>query len=360
MRLNIGKTIHRICGRFHPAARVFVPVLKLKDVAADHRTMHDALEHQLDLFLTEQQKQDARYIRWLKRDMWYSFLAYHCPFDEYLLFRFDSLSRRGRTAFVTDYEREEICDRLNTPELFELFANKYNTYLRFREFYRREAIKLDGDTDIAEFRRYSDEHPRCIIKPLDDSCGRGVFIYDRSSDSRSPEELLAELRPNPYIAEEVIRQAEPMARLHPASVNTVRCATFMTDSGPEILFTFLRVGQGGSVVDNAGAGGLVASVDTESGIVETKARTEDGRSVLFHPDSGYQLLGMQIPRWDELRAFGLRLAELIPEQKYISWDFALTDDGWVIVEGNCAGQFVCPQLTTLQGIRSRLRPYFDV
>jgi len=358
--MNIGTFIHRLCHGFRPAAYMFIPVLKIKDSVADHRTMHNDLDRQLALFLSEEQRRDTAYLRRLKRDAWYSFLVYRCPFDEYFLFHFESLSHRGRLAFVTDYEREEVCGRLLTPELYQLFANKYNTYVRFREFYRREAIKLDSDTDPAEFRRFSDAHPRCIVKPLEDSCGRGVFIYDRSADEKTPETLLDELRPNPYIAEEVIVQAEPLARLHPGSVNTVRCATFMTDAGPEILFTFLRIGQGGSVVDNAGAGGLVASVDAESGVVETKARTEDGRAVLFHPDSGCQLIGMQVPRWDELRALGLKLAELIPEQKFISWDLALTDEGWVIVEGNCTGQFVCPQLTRLEGLRSRLHPYFGV
>jgi len=89
-------------------------------------------------------------------------------------------------------------------------------------------------------------------------------------------------------------------------------------------------------------------------------RMENGRSTMFHPDSGCQILGMRLPRWEELRALGLALAERMPEQKYISWDFALTDNGWVVVEGNCAGQFVCPQLTTLQGIRGRLHPYFGI
>lgn len=358
--MNIGNLIHGLCRGFRPAAYLFIPVLKVKDSVVNHGAMHGDLDRQLALFLTEEQKQDASYLRRLKRDMWYCFLVYRCPFDEYLLFRFESLSHTGRLAFVTDIEREEVCERLLTPELYQLFANKYNTYLRFREYYRREAIKLDTDTDPAEFRRFSDAHPRCIVKPLEDSCGRGVFIYDRSADGKSPEELLDELLPNPYIAEEVIRQAEPLARLHPGSVNTIRCATFMTDAGPEILFTFIRIGQGNSVVDNGGAGGLIASIDIESGIVETPGRMENGRSVLFHPDSGCQILGMQIPRWDELLAFGRKLAALIPEQKFISWDLALTDEGWVIVEGNCTGQFVGPQLTRLEGLRSLLHPYFGV
>lgn len=360
MAMDIGAVIHGICGAFRPAAYLFIPVLKLKDTAADGGLMHRGMNEKLDIYLTEEQKQDARYLRRLKRDMWYSFLVYRCPFSEYFMFRFEELSHRGRRTFVCDHEREAVCRKLTPPALWAQFENKFNTYKLFCKYYGREAILVDEASDDAEFYRYIEAHPRCIIKPLNESCGHGVFIYDRGADERSPEALLRDLRPDPYIVEEVIRQAEPMARLHPASVNTVRCATFMTEHGPEIIFTFLRMGQAGSVVDNAGAGGIVACVDMQTGVVETVGRMENGRSVIFHPDSGCQILGMQIPRWDELRALGLELAEVLPEQKYISWDFALTDGGWVVVEGNCAGQFVCPQLTNRRGMRSHLKRYFDV
>ena len=360
MGFEIGTVIHGVCRAFRPAAYLFIPVLRIKDRAADGGMMHRAMEEKLGIFLTPEQKRDARYVRRIRRDLWYSFLVYRCPFTEYFLFQFEKLSHRGRRTFVCDHEREAVCERLTPPALWAQFENKFNTYKLFHEFYGREAIMVDGASDDAEFYRYIEAHPRCIFKPLKDSCGHGVFIYDRDRDARTPADLLEELRPDPYIVEEVIRQAEPMARLHPASVNTVRCATFMTEHGPEIIFTFLRIGQAGSVVDNAGAGGIVASVDMQTGVVETVGRMENGSSCIFHPDSGCQILGMRLPRWDELRALGLTLAERIPEQKYISWDFALTDDGWVVVEGNCAGQFVCPQLTTLQGIRARLHPYFGV
>lgn len=360
MSIDIGTVIHGVCRGFRPAAYLFIPVIKAKDRMADGGRMHSAMREKLDIFLSEEQRKNARYVRRLKRDLWYSFLVYRTPFAEYFLFHFENLSHRGRCTFVGDYEREAVCRRLTGPALWAQFENKYNTYLRFREYYGREAVLVDGSSSDDEFFRYIEAHPRCIVKPLRESCGHGVFIYDRSADPRTPEALLRELRPEPYIVEEVIRQAEPMAALHPASVNTVRCATFMTEHGPEILFTFLRIGRAGSVVDNGGAGGLIASIDRDTGVVETPGCLENGESMLFHPDSGRQILGMQIPRWEELRALGRELAGRMPEQKYISWDLALTDGGWVVVEGNCAGQFIGPQLTTQRGLRERLHPFFGI
>ena len=53
--MNIGTFIHRLCHGFRPAAYMFIPVLKIKDSVADHRTMHNDLDRQLALFLSEEQ-----------------------------------------------------------------------------------------------------------------------------------------------------------------------------------------------------------------------------------------------------------------------------------------------------------------
>ena len=50
--------------------------------------------------------------------------------------------------------------------------------------------------------------------------------------------------------------------------------------------------------------------------------------------------GWRIPRWNELIETAENLfRECLPENKYIGFDFALTDNGWVLIEGNW-GQFV--------------------
>ena len=51
-------------------------------------------------------------------------------------------------------------------------------------------------------------------------------------------------------------------------------------------------------------------------------------------------MGFAIPAWDDLLSLAEKLAKVVPEQKYVGWDFALTDNGWILVEGNTRGQFL--------------------
>ena len=53
-----------------------------------------------------------------------------------------------------------------------------------------------------------------------------------------------------------------------------------------------------------------------------------------------QILGAQLPDWQQAVALVKALADRIPSMKYIGWDLAHTEDGWVVVEANGSGQFV--------------------
>lgn len=355
----IGRAVHATARAFHPAAYIFIPVLQIKD-RFDGRPMGKKMERTLQTYCTPEQRQNRAYMRKLRRDMWYSFILYSCPFDEYFLFDFPRLSYRGRREFVTEEEKKYLCHRLSPESTREIFWNKWSTYEHFHAFYKRELIKVDKNSSEEDFYRFIKAHPQYIVKPCDDSCGNGVFIIDMENNRQNAKELLAQFRKTDVVLEELIVQAEEMSRLHPESVNTVRCATFVKDGLPSILFTFLRIGQGSSIVDNGGAGGFVASVDMETGIVITPGITETRRAFLIHPDTGAQIIGMRIPKWQELKQMALQLAMVIPEQQYVSWDLALTNCGWVMVEGNSAGQFIGPQFTTGYGIRKTLSNYFDL
>lgn len=351
-----SRTLRKIFRKHPHLAYLFIPVIQGKDLL-DGKPMHRDLEQNIRLFCTEEQKQNRAYLRRLKRDMWYSFLQYYCGFDEYFQLQFPKRSHAGRQEFVTDYERVAVCMPLVDSDMMALFKNKWNTYQALREFYCRDAIKVDEYANYADFDRFTQTHPRFIVKPLEESCGNGVRLLTITEDT-DRDELFRQLRQEGVIVEEKIEQCEELSMLHPASVNTIRCATFLQDGEVHILFTFLRIGQKNSVVDNGGAGGLIASIHTESGIVDSPGVTEFGHTALFHPDTNAQILGKQIPRWEEMKATAKTLALAVPTQKYISWDLSLTDQGWVVVEGNCIGQFIGPQISTQRGIRERLAPYF--
>lgn len=358
MSLNIRRSLQKLFNRCPLTAYLFIPVIRAKDVL-DGKPMHRSMEKNLRLFCSPEQLKDRAYLRRTKRDMWYSFLRYYCGFDEYFQLQFPKRSHAGRREFVTDFERIAVCTPLVDPEMMALFKNKWNTYEALKDFYHRDAVKVCPGSSPEDFFRFADAHPLFIAKPLEESCGIGVHLVEITPET-DRDELFCQLQQENVILEEKIVQCETLNRLHPASVNTIRCATFLKDGEVHILFTFLRIGQKNSVVDNGGAGGLIACIDTETGIVNSPGVTEFGQAAILHPDTNAQILGLSIPRWEEMKETATKLALTIPSQKYISWDLSLTEKGWVVVEGNCLGQFIGPQISAQCGIRQKLSPFFNL
>ena len=102
----------------------------------------------------------------------------------------------------------------------------------------------------------------------DGSKGDGVAIHDKEGDGRDTRELFEELlRGKPLIIEELVVQDPRMAAFHPSSVNTMRVMTWYDGGEMTILYALVRMGRGGSVIDNASAGGVIAAVDRESGTI---------------------------------------------------------------------------------------------
>lgn len=343
------------------SAHILAPLLRLTD-RLQGGELHRHVQKDIDVFCTPEQKADAAYLRRLRRDMWYCSVRYLCAFNEYFLFDFPDLSHEGRKTFITELQKNDACASVNPPELQAIFQNKWQTYQRFGRYYGRDAFLADSQVSERAFYRFAESHPHFIAKPVASACGDGVRAYDAAALGREGlAELLTRARTQPMLLEEPIVQSEDMARFHPASVNTVRIATFRQDGTVHILFTYLRTGRGGSVVDNASAGGFAASIDPDTGIVFTPAICKTTlESALVHPDTGVQIIGARIPRWEEALALVRELTAVVPEQRYVGWDLALTDSGWVMVEGNNTSQMSCPQFTTRRGIRPLLAPYFHL
>ena len=118
-----------------------------------------------------------------------------------------------------------------------------------------------------------------------------------------------------------------------------------------ILWTFLRTGQGDNEVDNMGAAGMGALIDTETGIIISNGVDWKGSEFEKHPDSNITFKGFEIPKWDELKETAKSLASELSEMHCVGWDLALTDNGWVLVEGNARPQCVTIQTFTKKGYK---------
>ena len=306
---------------------------------------------------------------------------FHYGYDEYFYYHFMDRTMEDRLSFVSDMVRCDFVRTLNKAVNQHVFDDKGNCARRFAKFYHRDFCVVhkpligklntinirsgirdvavgDGGRwggQIADLQCFIDKHNRFIVKPVAGSCGKGVKIYN-ASDFANVSDLIKELLDSycvgwngGFIAEEVIVQDKQMASLHPKSVNTVRLTTIKYDeSKVDVIHPFMRIGRGGKVVDNGGAGGLLADIDYSTGKIFA---CMDENATVFekHPDSGLDIIGFKIPHWEDALNLAKELALVVKGNRYTGWDLALTDTGWVMVEGNPMGQFVGWQIPSQKG-----------
>jgi hypothetical protein len=292
---------------------------------------------------------------------------YHYGYDEYFYYHFVDRTMEDRLSFVSDMVRCDFVRSLNKAINQHIFDDKGNCAKRFANYYNRDFCAVHkplfgNKNDLTSRMRekvpglqgFIDNHCRFIVKPLAGSCGKGVKIYD-TSNYENTSDLTKELL-NDYcvgwnggfIAEELIVQDGRMAALHPNSVNTVRLTTIRYDDRVEVIHPFMRIGRGGKIVDNGGAGGLLADIEFATGKVFA---CMDENAVVYekHPDTSLDIIGFTIPRWNEAIELAKTLAMVVKGNRYTGWDLALTKDGWVMVEGNPMGQFVGWQIPSQKG-----------
>ena len=275
--------------------------------------------------------------------------------NEYFLLQLSGKSDSQRAAYISDFEHVFICEKLNKARNQAVFDDKAQTYRVFGRYYGRDCAFIAAGADTGRaLAEFAQRHGRFIVKPVHLAGGKGIEILDTAvpdSVEKLAERICSRYRYGVFV-EELIRQTEAMEKLHPASVNTVRVPTVRMDDGVLLFHPFLRVGRGDAFVDNAGSGGIICALDPDTGEV-VAARDELGRSYPVHPDSGEKLVGFRVPRWEEAVALAKTLAGTIPTNRYTGWDLALTDEGWIMIEGNARGQFVW-QYATLEGCRDEV------
>lgn len=332
--------------------------------ASYYQRKKDKIDDYIKAFRSPEQLADKRYVRSLRRDMICSLFKYGSYFNEYFLFGFEGRDSEYRSSFITEGIRMSFYPRMNSPKNTNMLENKYLTYKKFRDMFKREIICIRSRDEITEdavqvLRDFTLRHPHYIVKPVYAAFGKGVHL-DSICNYASLEEAYESYHESGVVIEELIVQGDGMAALHPPSVNTLRIPTAVIkgeDGGAEVrLFNpTVRIGMGGSIIDNFSAGGISALIDPDTGRIFTDGADKKGRHYELHPDTGVRFKGFQIPRWDEAVAMVKEAALMVPGNHYCGWDLAFTKDrGWCMVEANCTAQMGGMQLVTRTGRRQEL------
>lgn len=288
-------------------------------------------------------------------DMIDAFLRYHVRPDEYFLYHFDKIADARRSDYLPQMAKDMMMSRYygsKSAEIIGFMRNKSVFYDAMKPFFRRDAISVASMDDLRLFSSFCEKHPVFIAKDDSGGCGVGIRVIsvgEHEDMSGLLEEITSSGR---KIIEEIITQDPSIAAFNTSSVNTVRFPSFRHGNQVEQVFPCMRFGRSGNIVDNAGQGGVFVSIDIDSGEIITDAFDEHGHRYEAHPDTGMVFKGFVIPGWHELREIAKAAHLAMPEEQvYVAFDFALSDKGWVIVEGNW-GDWILQQVSLERGMKN--------
>lgn len=314
----------------------------------------DNFDELLPNWIDEKNLKDSQYMSELKKDIIFSDLYYGIDPEEYLRYGFEKLSEYARWQYVGDRERSPRMHSISDPEAYEILKDKVRAYEKFKDYYKRDVIAVNSVEDLDKFEAFVAKHKEFIVKPNRAYGGRGIYRDEIKPDDDAKKILMDMISKHEHgtVIEELIIQAPEMAKFHPGSVNTIRLVTYNDKGKIRIVQTSVRIGLGDSVVDN---GCLSSGVDIETGIIVTPGRCAHRKGLyVIHPETNIQILGSKIPQWEGLLKLAYELPNILPKQKIIGWDLALSTDGWVMIEANGA-----PMIQILAGEGVGMRKIYD-
>lgn len=211
------------------------------------------------------------------------------------------------------------------------------TYHSYSSFY--EMSKLEEDLN---------EHDQFVIKPAQGSGGGGIMVIGERSEQGwlsvsgqfySLEDMrkhIADIIFGVYsfglndhaIIEARIDQHHALNELSPFGLTDVRVILYQDVPVLAMLRVPTKASDGKANL-HQGAAGL--GVDIEQGL--GLHATHEGETIEKHPDTGVEMIGFQLPYWQDIIETSCRAAKSVP-LKYVGVDLAVSDAGPLILEMN--------------------------
>ena len=269
-------------------------------------------------------------------DIMYCTFKYGASPVNYAMFGFKNLAAKQRATYVTNRVSRQMIKKYNAAAFIDTFEDKAKFAATFAEFFSRDYLVTDN-LSWPKFKAFIDHIisggvRRFICKPNGGSQGRNIRVYENWSDDRKLFDEIAMIGPG-YILEQWIEQHPTISAIYPNAVNCLRLITVYKDGKANILAGGLTLGVD-SQIANGSQKSIICPVDFETGVLNQPGADPHGGIYEKHPTTGAQILGVQIPFWNEIKAMLDKAAALVPEVGYVGWDIAITLTGPIIIEGN--------------------------
>ena len=245
------------------------------------------------------------------------------------LYTMELLPRANKMAYREAYVDKNMIDiilpNVKHPHTILKRINGY-FYFENKPVSKQEAISLCQNISHA------------LVKPVLDHGGHGIMGLEVNNGNTNINgwtvEQLFDHYGNNFQIQERLKQHEKMNLLNDSSVNTIRIVTYRSDMEILVIYSVVRIGKKGAVVDNQCAGGIstVIGEDGKLGGTAFGGFTADG---VGKTDSGVALDGFEIPSYHQAVETVKRLHYQLPYFDLIGWDVAIDEEGDpVIIEWN--------------------------
>jgi len=206
--------------------------------------------------------------------------------------------------------------------------------------YRINGLWLDSSYQAITSENAADiiirNHCAFLKQSVESEGGHGVVFFDSAKQSKEMLLSIFSRLGNDIVAQKPIIQSSVLSAINPSSVNTIRLLSFLNrDGSVKIYSSILRMGVGGSKVDNASSGGITCGIQ-EDGRLKGRAFKANGeRFDRVHPDTKTVFSDVVIPNFGSICR---KIKEVHPQLanfRLLSWDIALDqNDEPVLVEVN--------------------------
>ena len=256
-------------------------------------------------------------------------------YKDYVAYRFWELPDEVQKTYFTKGDANALRKKYNTnKDNLRFFMNKNEFNEKFEKFLGRPWAHTAQMT-LESFTNTFANETRIIYKPLSDSCGHGVTVFDLNSEVM--ESVYENLKALPEgVVEGYVVQHPEMSKYSRKSVNTVRLVSVRAFNKINVLYAAFRMGGGDAVVDNFHAGGVLALIDVNTGKLATEAIDLAGKFYEYHPVTNEKIVGFQIPYWSEVVKLIEEAGHVVEGVGYVGWDIAITENGPILIEGNTA------------------------
>lgn len=273
----------------------------------------------------------------LMADICWERLRYGTEMQDYFQYEFYNLKSHERRKYMTFSKLRYTMRICNDPQKRNIFDDKALFNQQFGDYLYRDWLDVTT-ASFTQFQEFVDKYPVFFAKARSGMFGKNAGRYnaDPHETYDRTKKIYERLKANGCIIEQMIDQHPLLEKFNRTSVNTLRVVTLRcADGNPKVMAGVLRIGRSGKTADNFHHYGIAATIDVDTGIVNSPGIDREFKRYIVHPDSGEQIIGFNIPSWEKVKDIVKRAAMVIPEVRYIGWDVAVDVNGNIqLIEGN--------------------------